>query len=417
MKILAVTMYYWPEPFRITDICEELVRRGHEVDVLTSVPNIPDGEFYDGYGWFRHGEKQRNGVNIERVDVIRRGRGSAVRLALNCASYAFNALFHLPHLAREGYDAIFVFNNSPVSTIYPAKVLSRRTGIPYSVFVLDIWPDSMYFLLGLPEKVEKPGLLRRISYAVSRSLYKDAASLLISSPGMREKLCAMGLDNTIELFPNYAEPPKPLPDGAESITRASLGIGDDETVIGFAGNIGKAQGLENVVAAAAMLKDTGVKFLIAGDGSELPRIKQLVAENGLEDKFIFTGWVDGALLPAYTALCDVAVASLADSEVLNLVLPAKVQTYMSAGLPVIAFMNGEGAKVVNEAQCGFTAEAQNPKALAAAIKQASQTSRDELHRMGERGKIYCEQHFDRTRVIDDLERYLAEMVERAKHKS
>ena len=212
MKILAVTMYYWPEPFRITDICEELVRRGHEVDVLTSVPNIPDGEFYEGYGWFRHGEKQRNGVNIERVDVIRRGRGSAVRLALNCASYAFNALFHLPHLARKGYDAIFVFNNSPVSTIYPAKVLSRHTKIPYSVFVLDIWPESMYFLLGLPESVEKPGLLRRISYSVSRSLYKGAASLLISSPGMREKLRAMGLDNTIEYFPNYAEPAKPLPE-------------------------------------------------------------------------------------------------------------------------------------------------------------------------------------------------------------
>ena len=413
MKILAVTMYYWPEPFRITDICEELVRRGHEVDVLTSVPNIPDGEFYEGYGWFRHGEKQRNGVNIERVDVIRRGRGSAVRLALNCASYAFNALFHLPHLARKGYDAIFVFNNSPVSTIYPAKVLSRHTKIPYSVFVLDIWPESMYFLLGLPESVEKPGLLRRISYSVSRSLYKGAASLLISSPGMREKLRAMGLDNTIEYFPNYAEPAKPLPEGAADITRASLGIGEDETVIGFAGNIGKAQGLENVVAAAQMLKDVDIKYLIAGDGSELPRIKQLVAQSGLEDKFIFTGWVDGALLPAYISLCDAALASLADGEVLNLVLPAKVQTYMSAGLPVIAFMNGEGAKVVAEAGCGFAAAAQDPASLADAISRVSQTSREELRKMGERGKNYCAEHFDRAKVIDDLERYLREMVDRS----
>ena len=143
MNILVVTQYYYPEPFRITDICEELVRRGHNVQVMTSVPNIPEGEFYEGYGWFKHGEKERAGVKIDRVDVIKRGRDKPLRLALNCASYAFNALFHLPKLGKQRFDVVFNFNNSPVSSIFPAKVFARRHRIPYVVFVLDIWPDSM----------------------------------------------------------------------------------------------------------------------------------------------------------------------------------------------------------------------------------------------------------------------------------
>lgn len=408
MKLLVVTMYYHPEPFRITDICEELVRRGHEVDVLTSVPNIPDGEFYEGYGWFRHGERERNGVNIERVDVIKRGRDKPVRLALNCASYAFNALFHLPRLAKNEYDAVFVFNNSPVSTIYPAKVLSERMKIPYLVFVLDIWPDSMYLLLDMPIKAEQ-SLFRKISYSISRWLYRGAQSLLISSPGMRQKLRDMGLENTIEYFPNYAEPDaENTPDA--SIDRASLGFAEDDIIVGFAGNVGKAQGLSSLVSAAAGLNTKKVRFLIAGDGSELLNLKAQAEREGVSDKFVFTGWLESARLPQYMALCDLGVACLKDNEVLNLVLPAKVQTYMHAGLPVIAFMNGEGARTVKEARCGFTAAAGDENALREAIESASALDRAELKKLGENGRRYCGEHFDRAKIIDDLERYLSEAV-------
>ncbi|MDO4567045.1 MAG: glycosyltransferase family 4 protein, partial [Oscillospiraceae bacterium] len=343
MKILAVTMYYHPEPFRITDICEELVRRGHEVQVLTSVPNIPDGEFYEGYGWFKYGERERNGVKIERVNVIKRGRDKPLRLMLNCASYAFNALFHLPKLAKNDYDVVFIFNNSPVSTIYPAKVFARRKKIPYVVFVLDIWPDSMYLLLNMPITA-KQTLFRKISYSISRWLYRSAQSLLISSPGMEKKLRGMGLDNTIEYFPNYPEPISGWENAPEA-RRTALGFTESDIVIGFAGNIGKAQGLSSLLNAAARLKARGnIKFLIAGDGSELLNLKAQAEREGLEGTVVFTGWLESEKLPAYMALCDIGLASLKDNEVLNLVLPAKVQTYMNAALPVIAFMNGEGAR-------------------------------------------------------------------------
>ncbi len=419
MKLLVVTQYYWPEPFRITDICEQLVARGHEVDVLTSVPNVPQGEFYDGYGWFRRGEKERAGVRIERVNVIRRGKDNPVRLALNCASYALNALFHLPGLGKNGYDAVFVFNNSPVSTIFPARVFARRHQIPYVVFVLDIWPDSMYLLLNMPVTA-KQTLFRRISLAVSRWLYRGAQTLLVSSRGMEPKLRAMGLANAIEYFPNYAEPHGAQPGGEENAPpgRSAFGLAEDDLVIGFAGNIGVAQGLDRVVEACAQLrarapeKARRLQFLIVGDGPELPNLRALCASRGVADRFVFTGWVDGGAVAGYMARCDVMLACLKDNEVLNLTLPAKVQTYMDAGKPVLAFMNGAGAQTVREAGCGFTAEAEKVESLCAAIGEILETDRGALREMGKNGQRYCAAHFDREKILDDLERYLAEAVAR-----
>lgn len=410
MNILVVTQYYYPEPFRITDICEELVRRGHTVQVMTSVPNIPEGEFYDGYGWFKHGEKERSGVSIERVDVIKRGRDKPVRLALNCASYAFNALFHLPKLGRRKFDVVFNFNNSPVSSIYPAKVFAKRHHIPYVVFILDIWPDSMYLLLNMPIQA-KQTLFRRISFLVSRAMYKDASALLISSPQMEPKLRAMNLNNAVEYFPNYAEPD--ISRSVQPVSRGQLGLEENDVVIGFAGNVGKAQGLEKVVAAAAKLKDNkNLKFLIVGDGSERINLEKLADELGVSDMFVFVGWVDGSKVAGYIAPCDIMLACLRDNEVLNLVLPAKIQSYMAASKPMIAFMNGEGAKTVTEAKCGFTASAEDEASLCQAIRTAVATDRTELAKMGENGRQYCEKHFDREKIISDLEKYLQDACER-----
>lgn len=405
MKLLVVSQYYWPEPFRITDICEGLKARGHEVDVLTSVPNIPEGKFYAGYGWFRHGEKEHNGIRIERVDVVQRGRDKPLRLALNCASFAFNSLFCLPKL-RGGYDAVFVFNNSPVSSIWPAKVYAALHHIPYLVFVLDIWPDSMYLLLNMPIRARETWF-RRTSLAVSRWLYRGAQTLLVSSRGMEPKLREMGLTNRIAYFPNYAEPLS----GADAapVGRAQLGLGGDDLVVGFAGNIGKAQGLDKVVEAAALLADEPrLRFLVVGDGSELLNLQRLCREKGVADRFVFTGWVSGAAVVRHIALCDVMLACLKENEVLDLTLPAKIQTYMDAGKPVLSFMNGAGADTVREARCGFTAAAEDPAALCAALREILHTDAAALRRLGENGKAYCAAHFDRGKILGDLERYLRE---------
>lgn len=411
MRLLVVSQYYWPEPFRITEICECLVRRGHIVDVLTSMPNIPDGEFYEGYGWFKPYERAHNGVGIERVNVVRRGRDSAIRLCLNCASFALNSLFHTHRYKKGDYDAVFVFNNSPVSKILPAKVLAKKLGVPNVIWILDIWPESMYLLLGMKEGTAD-SLFKRISRAVSAWLYRSADMILESSQDFEGKLRAMGISAPIEYFPNFAERPAKTD---FSLERSELGFSDDDFVVGFSGNIGKAQGLEKLIEAAKLLpEDARVKWLLAGDGSELVSLKNAAKDAGVDRDFVFTGWIDSAKLGAYLAVCDALLAPLKDREVLNMTVPAKLQTYMYAAKPVIAFMNGAGAKLVEEAGCGVTARAEDPEKLAEAVLRLKDSSTNQLEGMGKAGREYCENNFDRDVLLSRLEGYLKDAVKERK---
>jgi glycosyltransferase involved in cell wall biosynthesis len=251
-------------------------------------------------------------------------------------------------------------------------------------------------------KGEGDSLFKKISRSFCRWLYRSGDLLLISSQGFEEKLRSMGLKGKIRYFPNYAEPLSPLHDPA--VTRESLGLAQGDFVLGFAGNIGRAQALDKLVTAA---KDVpGAKYLIAGDGSELESIRESVEREGLGGRFVFTGWVDSAKVPDLLMLCDALLVSLEDAEVLNLAVPAKLQTYLYAGKPVIAFMNGAGARLVLEARCGITAAAGDAAALSQAIAQMANLPAGERGEMGERGKQYCLDHFSRDKVLGDLEDYL-----------
>lgn len=409
MKILVVSQYFWPENFRINDICDGLIERGHAVDVLTSLPNVPQGSFYDGYGWFHRGEKVHNGVNVRRVGVISRGKTNKLRWVLNCASFAVNSLFHLPALGKNDYDAVFVFNNSPVSKILPAKVFSAWKKIPNVIFILDIWPESMFFLVDKP-KVDKSSLFYRLMAFGSKWLYKSGDTLLISSKGFEKKLRDMGLTSRITFFPNYAEKVETVWD--DTVTRESLGLSQDDFIYGFAGNIGPAQALDLLVESAALCRDDAhIKYLIMGTGPSLDDIRSRIREKGLEDRFVFTGWVDPAKLPNYLRLSDSMLLMLKDNEVLNLTVPAKLQTYMHEKKPVLAFMNGAGAETVTESGCGIAVPAEDVEALANALRSMADLPAEELRRMGEAGERYGANAYDREQVLDLLEAELRYAIE------
>lgn len=410
MKLLVVSQYFRPETFRINDICDGLRERGWDIDVLTSLPNVPQGRFYDGYGWFRRGSRTDNGMNITRVGVVRRGTGNPVLWVLNCASFAFNALFHLPALRRGNYDAVFVFNNSPVTSVYPASKFAKKAKIPEIIYILDIWPDSMFFLLGKPEQGND--IIHRFMNRVCRKLYNTGDLILESSEGFEPRLRRLGVKSPVRYFPNYAEPPV---NGVPVRTREQLGIPEEARVTGFAGNIGPAQGLD-MLAKAAKDADSRMYYLIIGDGPSREELEKTVKEYGLEDRFIFTGWVNGADVPGYLALCDALLVSLKDSGVLNLTVPAKLQTYMLSGKPVIAFMNGAGAETVTAAGCGYTAPADNADALRNVLDTVSTEDIGILRQKGELGRAYCKNNFDRELLLDRLQDYIIQTTEEYNNK-
>ena len=406
MNLLVVTQYYYPEPFRITEICETLAARGHHVHVITSVPNVPDGQFYEGYGWFRYGEKERNGVSIERCDCIKRGNNSGLRWALNCTSFLITSFFHTFGKKRDGFDAVLVFNNSPITTIVPAARIARRLKIPLITWVLDLWPESMFFLIGI-DGIQKHALFKRAARSYCNHLYRKCDWILMSSKGFEKKIRDTGFTGQIRYFPNFAEETAE----SEQRSREEVGFGPDDFVIGFAGNVGRAQGLDYTVAATEQLAEPKLRWLIVGDGPDLVHLKELIAEKGLGTHYRFTGRVPGTAVPGYLGICDCLFVPLMDQEVLNLTVPAKVQTYMKSGRPLIAFMNGAGADVVREARCGVTASAESVEELCDAIRGVLTLDKDALIKMGERGREYCRENFDRDSLITKLEGYLREAVE------
>ena len=402
MKVLVVSQYYWPEVFRINDICAGLIERGYDVDVLTSLPNVPQGRFYEGYDLFHRGPKEHDGVRIERVGVFERTKSNKIMWALNCASFAINSLFHLPKLARNKYDAVFVFNNSPVTVILPAKVFSAIRKVPLIIYVLDIWPESLYSLLG-KSRIDKRSLFYRLSSSFCKWLYKSADILYISSKGFSDKLRnEMGLTAPEVYFPNYAEEIRE--DEDFYISREDLGYADDDFVIGFAGGMGPAQGIDLVISAVDKIRENKrIRLLLMGDGTEFVTLQNLVKEKDLTDKVTFTGWVSFSRLPAYMRICDVMMMCLKDNEVLNITVPAKLQTYMSCSKPVLAFMNGAGADVVNEAECGISVRAEDVDGLADAFLKLASMDPDQLDSLGRNGKKYCDKYFERKHVLDILE--------------
>ena len=152
MKILVVTQYFWPEEFRINDICEGLVEKGHEVEVLTGLPNYPYGKLFEGYSFKSRGPKEYKGIKINRCYLIERGQDSSIKLALNYLSFMINSLFHIPKLAKKKFDNIFVFQVSPITSAIPAIVLGKLKRIPTSIYIQDLWPETFYSIKNINNK-------------------------------------------------------------------------------------------------------------------------------------------------------------------------------------------------------------------------------------------------------------------------
>lgn len=403
MKILVVSQYFWPESFRINEICLDLKARGHEVEVLTSLPNVPDGKFYKGYSLWNKGPKEYEGIPLHRVRVVPRGKSNFILLAVNCATFAINSLFHLPKLLKKSFDCVFIFQPSPVSLALPGIVYAKLKKIPSFFYVQDIWPESMFFLLNLKEQGES--LFRRISWLVSAALYRSSDRWLMSSRGMASRLQYMGIPSEHSHYlPNFSDHYTDAGYDKELANRLGL---QDKFVVSFAGNIGRAQGIELLLEAAERTQElSNLHWLILGDGTELERMQQLVKDKGLEDRVTFTGWVPSIEVPRYLGLASALVVMLKRHPIFSITVPSKMQTYLAAGKPILAWMDGEGALVAEESGAGLSAPAEDVVAFCDRLQQLQALSSQQRTAMGQRGKAYCAEHFGRDKLMDWLSEYL-----------
>jgi len=409
LRVLVVSQYFWPEEFRINDLVEQLVLRGHEVVVLTGLPNYPAGRVFEDYRADHAAYGSYRGAKVVRVPLVPRGRGNGLRLALNYLSFAISgSVVGWVKLRRYRFDAIFVFQTSPVTAALPAVLIRRLHGAPLMLWIQDLWPDTLRAV----GAVKSSAVLDMVGALVG-FIYRRSDLILIQSRAFAEKVRSRaGSGATVEYLPNWADASTV---SVGEVPRApELAAYQSTFNIMFAGNLGEAQDLLGVVEAAGHCRDLqDLRWLIVGDGRARESIAAEIARRGLQDVVILLGRHPSARMPEFFAAADALLVSLKAEPIFAMTIPSKLQSYMASGRPVLGMLDGEGAAVIAEAGCGLAAAAGNAKALAAQAREFRALPREARAEMGRAGKSYAALHFDRDRLVDRVEGWMEDVRRKA----
>lgn len=396
--ILIVSQYFYPEHFRINDIAMEWVKRGHKVTVLTGIPNYPQGKFYKGYNWFRKRRETWNGVDIIRIPLIARGK-SSVGMVLNYFSFVISGFFWKT-FTRLKADAVFTFEVSPMTQALIGVWYSKRRKIPNYLYVQDLWPENVEIVTGMKNSFVIGSIGKMVNY-----IYRHCDKIFATSPSFVQYIRQRVFDDKEKVlyWPQYAEEfYKPVEEKSELLPQ------DGVLNITFTGNIGTAQGLEILPETAKILKKENipVRFNIVGDGRNKDSLVSCIDENAVNEYFSLIPWQSATKIPSVLAASDAAFVSFADNQLYSMTIPAKLQSYMACGIPIIASACGETKRIIDEAQCGFVSEIGDPAALADAIKRFASTSEEVRIQMRSNAVSYCEEKFSKKQLHDEISNLL-----------
>lgn len=407
MKVLLVSQYFWPETFGINALAHALRERGVELTVLTGKPNYPDGEVFAGHSAWGCRREEWRGIEIVRVPLFPRGRKSGWRLAANYLSFVAAGLCFGPWLLRgRRFDAVLVYAPSPILQTLPAIFLARLKRAPLALWVQDLWPES----LAATGFVRNRKALAAVARVV-RFIYRHTDRILVPSEGFRAPIAALADDaRKIRYYPN-AWVDETAPAAADApVAALAANIAAGFSVV-FAGNLGTAQALDTVIDAAEHLQREGspVRFFLIGSGSVSGWLATEVARRGMTNVEL-PGRFPPAAMPHFYAAASALLVSLRDEPIFALTIPSKVQGYLAAGRPLIAALNGEGARVVCEAGAGIACPAGDAVALATAVARLAALDADTRIEMGENGRRYAVERFSLDRLADDLAAQLGELA-------
>lgn len=404
MNILIVSQYFWPENFRINDLTQELVARGHSVTVLTGVPNYPGGVVFEAFRQNRQAFSSYEGAQVVRVPMLARASGS-MRLFLNYLSFVLGACLFGPwRLRGVQVDAVFVFEPSPVTVGLPALLMGRIKRAPVVFWALDLWPETLA-AIGV---VRSARVLGWVGHLV-RFIYERCTLVLGQSKGFLTSIAKYCSDKTkIRYFPSWAEE---VFNDAGQEPAPEVPANPELFSVLFAGNVGDAQDMPAVVEAADLLRNNpAIRWLIVGDGRRSAWLAQEVERRGLQDRVHLLGRFPVERMPSFYAHADALLVSLKKDPVFSMTIPGKVQSYLMAGVPVLGMLDGEGAKVIADANAGLVCPAGDSAGLAEAVLKMTTLSREERCAMGLNGRVFAQREFGRVQLMDRLEGFLHEAI-------
>jgi len=399
MRILIISQYFWPENFRINDVCIGLKNRGHKVVVLTGKPNYPSGKYFDGYGWTKKPSEIWEGIPIYRSNLLIRGNGSGLRLFLNYFSFAVLSTLKLFSI-KSNFDKVFIFAPSPITVGIPGIVASKRFKAKSILWVHDLWPESIRIAGGIDNE-----LIISLFNKMTKAIYNKMHKILIQSEAFRSYInFQIGDSEKIIYYPFYAESFYQVEE-PEKEYMAELPLGFK---LLFAGNIGEAQSFPTLLEAAKVLKSMNfpISWIVFGKGRMKDLVYKEIENYGLQKHFFLMGSLPAIEMPKYFSCVDGLIVSLKKSDIFSKTIPGKLQSYLACGKPIIGSLDGIGAIIINDAKCGFTANAESVEGLVKAIINLFNLSSDDRLTLGINARKYYEKEFEREALLDKLENIL-----------
>ena len=401
-KILFVCQYFYPETFRGNDIAFHLAEEGHDVHVVTGIPNYPKGKFFTGYGLFKKRHEVINGVKVTHLPIVPRGEDNKIMLMLNYFSYLivgwvwmfFHALWHK-------YDMVFCQQLSPVMMSSPAVLYKKMRKVPLYTWVLDLWPESLTAAGGINNKY----ILGFFDWFV-KSEYKNSDKILTSSKSFDQSILKYGdYKDKIIYYPQWSDGTSDVSNTDFTLPEKLQELSNGENfIVMFAGAVGEAHGMEcNMQAALKTKEHKNIKWVIVGDGRRLDWVRSFVKENQLDDTVFTLGRFPSETMPRFFEKADVMLVSLTDSPLFNMYSPAKIASYMAAERPIVAVLNGEGGEVIKAAECGWNIKAGDADSLAELVVKLSKTNKKNLSEKGRKGKEYYDNFFTKGKCLKNLD--------------
>lgn len=385
MRILMLTQWFDPEPtFKGLAFAKELVRLGHEVEVLTGFPNYPGGKLYDDYKVRLLQRENIDGISVIRVPLYPSHDGSALKRIANYVTFALSAAF-MGSLLVKPADVMYVYH-PPATVGFAASIISMVRRIPFVYDIQDLWPDT----LAATGMLNNSGILGLVESGC-RFIYRQAAKIVVLSPGFKEMLITRGVPaNKIEVIYNWCDEKNIQRESDDNGLSEKLGFSGRFNIV-FAGTMGRAQALDAVLDAAKIINRTRpkVQFVFVGGGIDVERLKTKAGEMGLSN-VLFLPRMPMQEIGSVLTCADVLLVHLRNDPLFKITLPSKTQAYMAAGRPILMAVLGDAATLVEKSKAGLACIPEDPHSIAAAVEQFCSMSRQELDDMGERGRKYYE---------------------------
>ncbi len=382
MKILIISQYFPPEPeLKISGLAKGLSKLGHRVTVLTGYPNYPSGKIYEGYSASGVSEEYYESVNVIRLPLIPDKNRNAIWRILNFLSFMVSVFFIGPFKANKP-DIIWVYN-PPLILGIPASFISFLYKAPFVVEIQDMWPET----LEATGFVKSRFIIKTIDL-IGKLQYKLSSGITVISEGFKKNIVSKGVAETkIHVIENWAYEQESFSDDIDLELAREKGLAGKFNLL-YAGNMGSAQGLSNLIEAANLLKDIkDIQFVMLGSGIEEGKLKEMTKNYSLEN-VIFLGRLPMSMMTSMYALSDALIVHLTDDPLFEITIPGKTQSCLLSGKPVIASVNGDAASLIERAEAGYTAEAMNPNSLASAVKSLYNLDVVDRLEMGKRGRDF-----------------------------